>query len=99
MPVGFWITMVFMIGGMLTWSIAAEIAKGWLVKNDPHYEPPGIMARMFIGRLFTAFGPVSRYATLRREQGLPTTASTVFYVGLVTSFGGLIAFFISLGTL
>lgn len=82
-----------MIGGLIAWNVAAEIVKAWLRKNDPNYTPPSVMAKMFIGGLFTAIGPVKSYARLRRERGEPTTAASVFWAGIAISIGGMLLFF------
>src|SRR5258705_9235140 len=81
-----------MIGGLICWNIGAEIAKAWLRKNDPMYQEPSAVAKMFIGGLFTAIGPVKSYARLRRERNESTSAATMFWAGIATSLGGLAIF-------
>jgi len=82
-----------MIAGLICWNIGAEIAKAWLRKNDPAYQEPSAMAKMFIGGLFTAIGPVKSYARLRRERNESTTAASMFWWGIATSVGGMLVFF------
>jgi hypothetical protein len=86
----FYIGFPLLFGGQIAWLIASERAKAWLTANDPTFEREGVMARLFIGRLFTSFGPMSRYAALRRERGEPTTLNTVFWAGFATSMLGLV---------
>ena len=88
--------MPLMIGGLICWNIGAEIAKAWLRKNDPSYQPPSAMAKMFIGGLFTSIGPVGSYARQRRALGQSTTAATAFWAGIAASLGGLALFLILL---
>jgi hypothetical protein len=82
-----------MIGGMICWNVGAEIAKAWLRKNDPTYQAPSTMAKMFIGGLFTSIGPVKSYARQRQALNQPSGAATAFWLGLATSLGGMLLFF------
>jgi hypothetical protein len=87
-----YIGLPLMIGGLICWNIGAEIAKAWLRKNDPMYQEPSALAKMFIGGLFTAIGPVKSYARLRRERNEPTTAASLFWWGIAASVSGLVVF-------
>src|SRR5579871_911652 len=86
----FFISFPLIFGGQIAWLIASERAKTWLTENDPTFQREGVLARMFIGRLFTSFGPMSRYAALRRERGESTTLTTVFWAGFATSMLGVV---------
>ena|SRR6185436_5657696 len=81
-----------MIGGLICWNVGAEIAKAWLRKNDPSYEAPSALAKMFIGGLFTSIGPVRSYARQRQALNQPAGAATAFWLGIATSLGGLAVF-------
>lgn len=84
-----WFAIALMFGGQIIWLIAAESAKSWLSANDPAYEPPGFAARFFLGRLLTAFGPMSRYGNLRHERDESAGLTVVFWSGFALSILGL----------
>jgi hypothetical protein len=88
-----YISFPLIFGGQIAWLIASERAKTWLVENDPTYQREGVFARMFIGRLLTSFGPMSRYTAMRRGRGEPTTLSAVFWAGFATSMLGVALLF------
>jgi hypothetical protein len=91
-----WGFFVLMFLGQMGWLIAATSCERWLRENDPSFQPPGFAARFFIGRLFTSFGPMSRYAELRKKRNEPTTLVMVFWGGFVVSIIGVIGIFASL---
>ena len=68
MDLALYLGLPMMIGGLIAWMIAAELAKSWLKKNDPYYEPPSKVVQLFIGGLFSAIGPVRQYARQRRSR-------------------------------
>ncbi len=88
-----YVSFPLIFGGQIAWLIASERAKAWLKENDPTFQREGVLARMFIGRLLTSFGPMSRYAALRRERGESTTLTTVFWAGFATSMLGIVVLF------
>ena len=96
MDLALYLGLPLMIGGMICWNVGAEIAKAWLRKNDPTYTGPSALAKMFIGGLFTSIGPVKSYARQREALGQPAGAATAFWLGLATSFGGMLLFFLLL---
>jgi hypothetical protein len=89
-----YVALPLVVGGQIAWLVASERAKAWLTENDPTFEREGVLARMFIGRLFTSFGPMSRYADMRRERGESTTLTTVFWAGFATSMLGVALLFL-----
>jgi len=89
----FWIGLALMMGGQVMWLIASERVKSWLADNDPSFEREGVLARLFIGRLFTSFGPVARYTSMRRERGEDTTLTMVFWAGFLLSLVGIVVVF------
>jgi hypothetical protein len=88
-----YVSLPLICGGQFAWLIASERAKAWLTANDPTFQREGLMARLFIGRLLTSFGPMARYAALRRERGESTTLTTVFWAGFATSMLGVVVLF------
>jgi hypothetical protein len=92
-----WPFFILMFAGQMGWLLASTSAEKWLRENDPSFEPAGFLGRLFIGRLFTSFGPMSRYGKLRRERGEPTTLVIVFWVGFAVSILALIGLLLSLG--
>jgi len=86
-----WVFFVGIFAGQMGWLLSSTQVERWLRENDPSFEPPGILGRLFIGRLFTSFGPMSRYSELRRERKEPTTLVTVFWAGFATSIVSVIA--------
>lgn len=85
-----WVFFALIFVGQMCWLIPSEMAQKWLRENDPTFVPPGVAARLFIGRLFTAFGPMARYRALRSEKGQPTTLVTIFWSGFAVSMLALI---------
>lgn len=85
--------------GALTWQGTAIGVEAWLRKNDPTFQPPGVLSRLFLGRLFTVFPQMKTYKQIREERGESTTAVTVFWVGFIAALVGLLAFLASLSTL
>ncbi len=91
-----WVFFAFVFGGQMVWLIASSIGEKWLRENDPTFQPPGFAARFFIGRLFTAFGPMARYGALRRERGEKTTLVAVFWSGFAVSILSVIGLLVTI---
>jgi hypothetical protein len=89
-----WVFFAVMLGGQLTWLFSAHLAEQWLRENDPEFEPPGFASRFFLGRLISSFGPMARYASMRRERNEPTTLVAAFWGGFAVSILGLILFLV-----
>jgi hypothetical protein len=92
----FWIFFVVMFAGQMGWLLSATMAEKWLKENDPDFEPPSALSRIFIGRLITSFGPMARYGRLRRERNEPATLVAVFWGGFAISILAVIALLASL---
>ena len=85
--------------GAMSWQLAALHIERWLSTHDPTYEPPSVLARMFIGRLFSTLGSVGRYTELRAEHNLPPYGAYAFWGGLALALLGLFGLFAVLGSL
>ena len=85
-----WIGLVMIVAGQLTWLLSAEKAIKWLVENDPGFEPPGMASRLFIGRLLTSFGPMVRYGKLSQEKGVSSSLVPMFWGGFAFSLLGVV---------
>lgn len=62
--------------------LGAVHIESYLAKNDDEHEPLGVMARMFLGRLFTTFPLLGRYAEFREMEGKPAVGAWGFWGGL-----------------
>lgn len=91
LPTGAWIGFGMLLGGQISWKLAAHRATSWLTANDPSYEAPGVGAKLVLGGLFTSFGPMAQYASRAREQGAPLSPVYAFWGGFFVSLlGGVV---------
>ena len=79
-----------LLGGQLSWKLAAHRATSWLATNDPSYEAPGVGAKLLLGGLFTSFGPMAQYASRAREKGASLSPVYGFWGGFVVSVLGVV---------
>ena len=82
------------LSGVRGWLLSADRAMKWLITNDPSFEPPGMISRLFVGRLFTSFGPMMRYAQLSKEKGESSNLVALFWGGFAFSICGVVVIFI-----
>jgi hypothetical protein len=85
-----------LVGGAFCWQMSALHIEQYLAANDPEHQPPGFLAKFFLGRLFTTMPLLGRYSEVREANALPPLGTYGFWGGLGVTLLGLLAL---LGTL
>ncbi|MEZ4321669.1 MAG: hypothetical protein R3F61_29615 [Myxococcota bacterium] len=99
MDTGFVVLIAPLMCGAMCWQMSALHIETWLAANDPDHEPPGVLAKMFLGKLFTTLPLLGRYTELREAQELAPVGVYGFWGGLAVTLIGLVVFIASLSSL